>query len=99
MENDSGLQTQEEWEYYNVKRGEDEMTDFERDKWQAEEMKFWFSQFEKGKLDSEYSDYIMEHCAGDRMICNGDMLVGAVEDGYLLDEFLNSVVNSQRGAK
>ena len=43
------------------------------------------------ELDSEYSDYIMEHCAGDRMICNGDQLILAIEDGYLYDEFKSTV--------
>ena len=36
----------------------------------------------------EYVDFIMENCKGDRLICNGDMLLAAVEDGYLFDEFL-----------
>ena len=39
--------------------------------------------------DSEdYANYIMENCKGDRVICNGDMLLDAIEDGYLFDEFL-----------
>jgi len=36
----------------------------------------------------EYADYIMENCKGDRPIFNGDMLLCAIEDGYLFDEFL-----------
>lgn len=40
-----------------------------------------------GKLDEMYSEYIMEHCRGDRLICNGDTLITAMEDGYLLDDF------------
>lgn len=36
----------------------------------------------------EYADYIMENNGPDRVICNGDMLLCAVEDGYLFDEFL-----------
>ena len=38
-----------------------------------------------------YSDYIMEHCGGDRLICNGDMLVGAIEDGYLWEDYCESI--------
>lgn len=34
----------------------------------------------------EYAEFIMAN--GDRLICNGDMLLAAVEDGYLFDEFL-----------
>ena len=28
----------------------------------------------------EYAEYIMEHSAGDRLICNGDTLLEAQED-------------------
>lgn len=39
--------------------------------------------------DSEdYANYIMANACGDRVICNGDMLLDAIEDGYLFDEFL-----------
>ena len=38
-----------------------------------------------------YAEYIMKHCGGDRMICNGDTLIQAQEDGYLWDEFLESL--------
>lgn len=34
----------------------------------------------------EYAEFIMAN--GDRLICNGDMLTEAMEDGYLFDEFL-----------
>lgn len=34
----------------------------------------------------EYAEFIMAN--GDRLICNGDMLLEAMEDGYLFDEFL-----------
>lgn len=36
----------------------------------------------------EYSSYIMERAGGDRLICNGDALTQAMEDGYLWDEFI-----------
>lgn len=45
--------------------------------------------FDSGKLDDEYSSYIMEHCGGDRIICNGDTLIDAIESGYLYDEFID----------
>lgn len=90
MENLSGAFDQEEWEYHNVKRGEEEMTDAERDEWEARECAYWLGEFQKGKLDNEYSDYILANCAGDRIICNGDSLIGAMESNYLLDEFIRS---------
>jgi hypothetical protein len=38
-------------------------------------------------LQSRHMEYIMEHCGGDRMICNGDMLIEAQEEGYLYEDF------------
>lgn len=35
----------------------------------------------------EYMDYIMENCHGERIICNGDMLIEAAEDLFLFDAF------------
>lgn len=53
-------------------------------------------EFEKAwdnyEFDSEYSKYIMEHCRGDRVICNGATMIAAMEDGYLYEEFKNSKV-------
>lgn len=40
---------------------------------------------------SEYADYIMEHCGGERIICNGDSLTVAMEENYLWKEFLESI--------
>lgn len=37
---------------------------------------------------THYASYIMNNCGGDRMICNGDTLIVAMEDGYLWEEFL-----------
>ncbi len=42
-------------------------------------------------FSSEYAEYIMEHAGGDRLICNGDTLLAAQEDGYLFDDFLDSI--------
>lgn len=36
----------------------------------------------------EYMEFLMERAGGDRLICNGDTLTQAMEDGYLWDEFL-----------
>lgn len=38
-----------------------------------------------------YGEYIMAHCAGDRVIGNGEALIKAKEDGYLWDDFLASL--------
>lgn len=40
-------------------------------------------------LQDQHMMYIMENCHGERLICNGDMLIEAVEDGYLYEEFRN----------
>lgn len=42
------------------------------------------------RYSNEYAEYIMEHCQGDRVICNGDTLIEAMEDGYLWEAFLES---------
>lgn len=39
----------------------------------------------------QYAEYIMEYNKGDRVICNGDTLLDAMEDGYLWDDFLISI--------
>lgn len=36
----------------------------------------------------EYAEFIMEHAAGDRIICNGDTLLEAMEEGYVFEEFI-----------
>lgn len=45
--------------------------------------------FEAGDLDDEYAEYIIGNSGGDRLICNGDSLIRAMEDGYLSDKFLD----------
>ena len=37
----------------------------------------------------EYANYLMEH--SDRPICNGDMLLDQMEEGYMFSEFLKSI--------
>lgn len=39
-----------------------------------------------------YMEYIMENCDGSRVICNGDTLLLAAEDGYLYEEFRDSYI-------
>lgn len=41
-----------------------------------------------GHFDEEYAEFIMNNCAGDRVICNGDTLIEAMESLYLVDEFI-----------
>lgn len=50
--------------------------------------------FDNLELDDQYSEYIIEHCRGDRIICNGDTLIKAMEDGYLFDSFRDSMVDA-----
>jgi hypothetical protein len=38
-------------------------------------------------LQDLHMEYIMENCHGDRIIGNGDMLIEALEDGYLYEDF------------
>lgn len=38
-------------------------------------------------LQDKHMEYIMENCHGERVICNGDDLIVAAEDGYLYEEF------------
>ena len=43
------------------------------------------------QFSEEYAEYIMDHSAGDRVICNGDTLLDAQADGYLFPEFLETL--------
>ena len=51
--------------------------------------------FDDMMLDSEYAEYIMENCHGDRLIGNGDMLIEAMEDFYLYEDFRDSMLDTQ----
>ena len=46
--------------------------------------------FDRGELDDAYMDFIMANADGSRAICNGDTLLDAFEDGYMLTEFMQS---------
>jgi len=43
------------------------------------------------QYSDEYAEYIMRHNHGNRIICDGDTLQIAMEDGYLFDEYLESI--------
>ena len=48
------------------------------------------SELDELAYSSEYAEYIMDNCHGDRVICNGDTLIQAQEDYYLWEDFLES---------
>jgi hypothetical protein len=50
--------------------------------------------FDNNDYDEAYSEYIMANCAGNRMIGNGDMLITAIEEGYLYEEFRDSIIDA-----
>ena len=56
------------------------------------------AKMENYEFDSEYAEYIMEHAPGDRVICNGDTLTIAMEDGYLYNEFIDHMVSQAEQA-
>lgn len=47
------------------------------------------------QMSSEYADYIIENAGGERVICNGDTLIIAMEEGYLWKEFLESLTKNE----
>lgn len=48
-------------------------------------------QIDELRYSEAYTEFIMNHAAGDRVICNGDTLLEAQEDGYLFEEFLKTL--------
>lgn len=44
------------------------------------------------EFDDDYAEYIMANCHGERPIGNGNMLISAMEDGYLFEDFKDSKV-------
>jgi hypothetical protein len=52
-----------------------------------------YTEYELDELaySDEYMTYIMSHSPGDRIICNGDTLLDAAENGYLWKEFLDHI--------
>ncbi len=59
-----------------------------------------FDEFDT-KYDNDYAlqdlhmEYIMENCHGERVICNGDSLIVAQEEGYLYEEFREDYIEKQ----
>lgn len=51
--------------------------------------------FDNDEFYEEYSEYIMNNCHGDRIICNGDTLIEALESGYLYEEFKATKVKAE----
>ncbi len=49
--------------------------------------------FDSGEFNTDYANFIMDNCHGDRLIGNGDALIAAMEDGYLFEEFRETCVN------
>lgn len=49
------------------------------------------SRMSSNDLDDKYAEYLMAHAAPDRLICNGDQLVKAMEDGFMADQFKESL--------
>jgi hypothetical protein len=50
------------------------------------------TKFDNDEYYEEYSEFIMNNCHGDRIICNGHTLIGAIEDNYLYEEFKDSII-------
>lgn len=59
---------------------------------ELEQIEHFDREFDSGKYDDEYAEYIIAKSAGDRLICNGDSLIRAMEDGYMYAEFRDSVI-------
>lgn len=55
------------------------------------EYKYTEAELDELSYSDEYAEYIMNNCSGDRVICDGDTLILAMEDGYLFDEFIDSI--------
>jgi hypothetical protein len=50
--------------------------------------------FDAYELDDDYSEFIqLNYDPEERMICNGNDLIDAMESEYLLEEFKNSMVH------
>jgi hypothetical protein len=49
-------------------------------------------------LQDSHAEYILENCHGERNIGNGDMLIDALESGYLYEEFRDDYIASKENA-
>ena len=59
---------------------------------ELEQIQDFEREFQAGKYDGDYAEYIIQHSAGDRVICNGDTLIQAIKDGYLYEQFRDSII-------
>ena len=50
--------------------------------------------FDNDEFYEEYCDFIIENNNGGRIICNGDTLILAIEEGYLYEEFKSEKLGS-----
>lgn len=50
--------------------------------------------WDRYEFDDEYAEYIMNNCHGERAIGNGDMLIRAMEEGYLFESFRETKVDT-----
>lgn len=48
--------------------------------------------FDDLMLDTEYAEFIMDNCHGERIIGNGDQLIEAMESHYLFEAFRDHMV-------
>ncbi len=53
---------------------------------------FTAAQLDELSYSDGYADYIMDNCHGERIICNGDTLIEAMEDGYLFESYLDTLI-------
>ena len=56
-----------------------------------QKINFTEARLEELMYSEEYGTYIMEHSKGDRVICSGDTLLAGMENGYLFDQFIESI--------
>ena len=77
QENLSGMPCELQWH-------EEREADFQ--KWKEEYIDTIADTYDE---QAEYAEYIMKNCHGDRLICNDDTLIEAMESGYLWDDFLS----------
>ena len=44
---------------------------------------------------AEYAEFIINNSFGNRVICNGDSLLEAMEQGYMYQEFLETIKQTE----
>jgi hypothetical protein len=50
---------------------------------------------ENGKYDDEYAEFVMAYKDVNNPIFNGDMLIAAMENGYLWNDFIDYLVKTK----